>query len=189
MIGRSLSALTSFAALALALHAGSAHARVDAPAEIAALDALRDAYRERGGTWVGYATANSGENRRLGFHRILEGLPPFALQWHADNELRPIYRNAAIFDLAPVAARGEWTRTLHPEVLRYIQHGDGYFGLPVGIHGENWAWFNNAMLTSYGVSPPMTGAPWKTCSHACKPTAGAVSQWARSPGSAGFCST
>ncbi len=106
-----------------------------APAERAALAELRRAFERRGGVWVDFPTRNASENRSLAFQRIIQGVAPFALQWHAGYELRIMSDSGIIHDLAPIAAEMNWGRILHPDVLPYLGEDGGAFGLPVGIHG------------------------------------------------------
>lgn len=127
-----------------------------APAERAAKETIRRAFESRGGRWVDAPTADAAENRRLAFGRIIAGIAPFALQWHAGVDLRPLSDSGVIFDLTPLAEATEWPRILHPDILPYIQVGEAFYGLPIGIHAENWAWFNAPLLRRHGDSVPGT---------------------------------
>lgn len=124
------------------------------PAEIAARDVLKQAYEIRGGRWVGYSTANHLENRSTALRRILEGVPPFAVQWHAGEDLRILSRSAVLYDLSPIAEADHWARKLQPQVLRYIESGKGIYALPISIHAENWTWINKTVMSTYTDAAP-----------------------------------
>lgn len=126
------------------------------PSETAALSVIRDAFRERGGVWADFPTENFQQNRRLAFQRIIEGIPPFGLQWHAGYELRAMSDSGAILDLTSIAEGMEWSGFLDPSVLDYLGDDGSVFALPVGIHGENWAWFNTPLLHRYADAVPET---------------------------------
>lgn len=126
------------------------------PSESAALAVIREAFRERGGVWVDFPTENFDENRRLAFQRIIEGIPPFALQWHAGRELRTMSESGAILELTDLADDMEWSQFLEDDVLGFLGDEGAVFAVPVGIHGENWAWFNSSLLHRYTDSVPET---------------------------------
>lgn len=126
------------------------------PTEIAARNVLKKAFESRGGIWVGFSTANHRDNRSIALRRILDGVPPFAVQWHAGEDLRVMSRNGVVFDLSPIAAADEWARKLQPDVLRYIESGKGIYALPISIHAENWTWINKTVLSAYTDKAPHT---------------------------------
>lgn len=158
--GIALPILLAMSAVAHAEPAGAPARPVDvqyfwqAPAELAALDELRRAFAKRGGIWADFPTRSAAENRSLAFQRIIEGIAPFALQWHAGHDLRVMSDSGVIHDLAPVVAEMHWGEILHPSILPFLGEDASVFGLPVGIHAENWAWFNSSLVGRYGGGLP-----------------------------------
>lgn len=126
------------------------------PSELAALAVIREAFRERGGVWADFPVENFEQNRRLAFQRIIEGIPPFALQWHAGYELRAMSGSGSILDLTSIAEEMNWSAFMDPSVLDYLGDDGAAFSVPVGIHAENWAWFNAPLLHRYADSVPDT---------------------------------
>lgn len=124
------------------------------PTELAALNVIRRAFEERGGQWVDFPTESSLDNRYMAFRRIVKGVPPFALQWHAGNDLRALSQSGVIYDLTEVAKAENWSQDLHEKVKLKIRVDDKYFGLPVGVHTQNWAWFNSRLLKRYTQNIP-----------------------------------
>ena len=124
------------------------------PTEQAALDKLRQAYTARGGVWVDFQTSNAADNRNLAFQRIVRGTPPFAIQWFAGKDLRAMSQSGVIHDLTGIARDGDWTSKLRPGALNGVTIDGAVYGLPIGIHTENWAWFNRKQLDLLGVTVP-----------------------------------
>lgn len=125
-----------------------------APTERAALAELRRAFERRGGVWVDFPTRNASENRSMAFQRIIQGIAPFAVQWHAGYDLRIMSDSGVIHDITPIANEMHWAEILHANILPFLGEGGAEFGLPVGIHAENWAWFNSALVRRYGDAAP-----------------------------------
>lgn len=128
----------------------------NSPSESAALSILRQAFTDRGGVWVDLPVQNAQENREVAFRRILRGVPPFALHWFAGTDLVGMSQSGVIHKLTDFAAEEDWVHRIHPQVLSDITASRDVYALPMGIHTENVAWFNSALLNRYLLSAPST---------------------------------
>jgi glucose/mannose transport system substrate-binding protein len=119
------------------------------PSEKAALDVLRRSYAARGGQWVEMLVDGSVAHRELAIRRIMQGTPPFAMQWFAGKYLLAMAEAGVIYDLDGLALEQNWGARLHPTTMQHIAVNGSVYGVPVGIHTQNWAWFNNRLLKRY----------------------------------------
>tara|TARA_R110002110_G_scaffold42948_2_gene134149 strand:+ start:1941 stop:3179 length:1239 start_codon:yes stop_codon:yes gene_type:complete len=124
------------------------------PSEKSALNELRIAFTARGGVWIDFQTRDAADNRNLAFQRIVRGTPPFAIQWFAGKDLRAMSQSGVIHDLTSIAKAGDWTSKLRPDALSRVTIDGAVYGLPIGMHTENWAWFNRKLLNQLGVAVP-----------------------------------
>jgi glucose/mannose transport system substrate-binding protein len=124
------------------------------PTERAALDKIRSGFTARGGKWIDTEIANSFENRDVAFRRIIQGTPPFAIQWFAGRDLVAMSEAGVLVNLEEAATSRKWSDMLVQKTMQNITVGDGVYGLPVGIHTQNWAWFNRDIINRYGQETP-----------------------------------
>lgn len=132
------------------------------PGEHAALAVIEKAFEARGGNWVEFPTRDFEENRRLTIRRIVDGVPPFATQWHGGTDLRSLSQSGVIRDLTPLAEANGWPTVLQDGVAPYLQVDGTYYGLPIGIHAENWTWLNLPLLKRYDGEIPSDWAAMLT---------------------------
>ncbi len=127
-------------------------------AEARSLSILRQAYERAGGTWLHSPTTDHIQNRRVLFQRILDGIPPFAVQWHAGWDLFALSKRGVIMDIGVIAERDAWIENIVPSVRPFIAEDMRFFAVPVGVHSENWTWINADVLAEFGGEVPQTWA-------------------------------
>ncbi len=165
MVNTLLSLLTSrnddgmLRALAPALLAAAAQAGTPAdvvhwwtsPGEIAAKQALAEAYRGAGGQWRELGVGASEQARTVVLGRIAAGNPPLAAQFNPSSVLVRLAREGRLNAIDDVAAQGRWAEVL-PAVLLDAVKVDGHvYAAPVSIHMPVWLWSSKAALAKAGV--------------------------------------
>jgi glucose/mannose transport system substrate-binding protein len=59
-----------------------------------------------------------------------------------------------LHDLSGVALDARWHERLPPWVRRYMQHGERWHGIPMGVHRANVAWVNAGIAAQVGLRSP-----------------------------------
>lgn len=122
--------------------------------ENAALQAVRQAFEDRGHTWVDNPQTGNAELRQSLVHRLSIGIPPTAIQWHANSEIDDLAGLGVIANIDGVAAREDWDAIL-PAAIRDLITVDGsYYLAPTNIHGENWVYSSLPALELIGRAQP-----------------------------------
>lgn len=111
------------------------------PAEQAALEVFEKSFEARGGTWYGTARANQTKLKSYAIDRISTGNAPAAMQWHGGPEIEQLLELSIAEPLENISDNFS-AETLYPSVAKAITFDEKISALPVGIHGENWAWRN-----------------------------------------------
>lgn len=124
--------------------------------ESASLDVVRRAYLEQGGAWRDAPVPGGSAARAAAVNRILGGNPPPVFLFSLGAQLTELSAHALVTP-AP-GADGDWDRFLPPLLARSAQHQGRYMAAPLNIHGENWMFYNAALLDRAGVSVPRTWA-------------------------------
>lgn len=126
----------------------------DEPGERAALDVFAESFRKRGGTWYDTARANEVTLRSYALERILNGYAPTAVQWHGGPDIKHLLDLEITHPLSAILP--DTTQdALHPFVASILGADDGAIGaLPVGLHGENWAWHSLPIYHELGLDLP-----------------------------------
>lgn len=146
-------------ALASLLLASSAHAGPQAdvvrwwtsPGEVAARQALAEAYRAAGGQWRDMALVSSEQARGAVQARLRAGNPPMAAQFNPSREFVQLAREGRLAPLDGLAAEGRWAHVL-PAVLLDAVRVDGHvYAAPLSVHMPVWLWSSKAALAKAGV--------------------------------------
>jgi glucose/mannose transport system substrate-binding protein len=109
--------------------------------EVAALNVLVDAYRERGGVYYDSATADQPANREQAIERIAKGYPATMTQWNAGRDIVEFHDLGLIDDVSDPKLIEKLQASLAPSVLEVVTHKEKVLAMPVGVHSENWMWF------------------------------------------------
>lgn len=122
--------------------------------ESAAVKVFADAFAESGGEWIDTAIAGGEQARAAGVNRIVGGEPPTAMQFNTGKQFDELVEAGVLRDLDDIATDGQWRENLPSVITSAIERGGKIFAVPVNIHGENWFWYNTAVLADAGVEPP-----------------------------------
>ena len=125
------------------------------PSEAAAVDLLKEHYAKSGFAWADQAIAGGGGAKAMTVlkSQIISGNPPHAAQISGMG-----IQNWASLDLLRhidgYANRNQWASTLPEFVLNSIRFRGRYYGVPVGIHRNNWLWINPTAFEDTGLAIP-----------------------------------
>lgn len=120
--------------------------------ESAAVQALAEAYRAAGGTWVDMAVALGEQARAVAINRIVGGNPPTAAQFNTSRQFLDIVEQGMLNPMDEVAARDGWERFLPEIVLNTIRVNGHYYAVPVNIHMPTWIWYSKAAFKRAGIA-------------------------------------
>jgi glucose/mannose transport system substrate-binding protein len=94
--------------------------------------------------------------------RLQRGDPPDVWQTFAGKSVQGYAERGAVRDVSSVYAAGGLDATMQPAILQSVRRGGKPYGVPTGAHRSNVLWFNPAVLTRAGVTPPTAGYPLAT---------------------------
>jgi glucose/mannose transport system substrate-binding protein len=154
-----------FAAAFAAALPGLAHA-ADMKAEVlhwwtsggesAAIKEIADRFKAAGGEWVDTAIATGEAARAAGINRIVGGNPPTVMQFNTGKQFEELVTNGFLSPLDKVAEANKWKQILPAAIVEATSRDGKFYAAPVNIHGQNWLWYNIAVLKKAGVEPPKT---------------------------------
>jgi len=122
--------------------------------EVAAVQALAQAYRSAGGQWRDLAVASADQARAIARNRITAGNPPLAAQFNLSREFTELARQGRLNTLDEVAAQGRWAQVLPPALYQAIQVDGHVYAAPLSLHMPVWLWSSSAALQRAGVAQP-----------------------------------
>ncbi len=111
------------------------------PTERAALGVLAERFEQQGGEWYDTVRPGSLPLKIYAIDRIINGYAPHAVHWHGGPEIRQLYAMEITDPINRFVDRRRLESIL-PSVADALKVDDGIGALPVGLHGENWAWRN-----------------------------------------------
>jgi glucose/mannose transport system substrate-binding protein len=120
--------------------------------EAAAVQALAEAYRAAGGTWMDMAVAQGEQARLVAINRIIGGNPPTAAQFNTSGQFLDIVERGMLNPMDEVARRDDWDRILPDIVLSAVKVRGQYFAVPVTLHNPAWMWYSKAAFRQAGIS-------------------------------------
>ncbi|WP_343625963.1 ABC transporter substrate-binding protein [Roseateles puraquae] len=121
------------------------------PGEVAAKQALADAYRAAGGRWRDMALVSSEQARGALQARLRAGNPPMAAQFNPSRDFVQLAREGRLAQLDALADAGRWAAAL-PAVLLDAVRVDGHlYAVPLSVHMPVWLWSSKAALARAGV--------------------------------------
>ncbi|MEU8229232.1 ABC transporter substrate-binding protein [Actinoplanes sp. NPDC048967] len=134
--------------------------------EAAALDTVLSAYRrsDPGVDAVNGAVAGGAGSQAIVAlaKRLQRGDPPDVWQTFAGKSVQGYAERGAVRDLSSVYAAGGLDASMQPAILQSVRRNGKPYGVPTGAHRSNVLWFNPAVLTRAGVTPPGAGYPLAT---------------------------
>jgi len=124
--------------------------------ESAAVKVFADQYAKAGGTWVDTAIAGGETARAAAISRVVGGKPPTAMQFNTGKQFDEIVANGYVNDIDAVAKADGWAKVVPAAFMNAVTRDGKVYAVPVNIHGQNWLWFNTAVLAKAGVPTPKT---------------------------------
>jgi glucose/mannose transport system substrate-binding protein len=126
--------------------------------ESAAIKEIADRFKAAGGEWVDTAIATGEAARAAGINRIVGGNPPTVMQFNTGKQFEELVTNGFLSPLDKVAEANKWKQILPAAIVEATSRDGKFYAAPVNIHGQNWLWYNIAVLKKAGVEPPKTFA-------------------------------
>ena len=119
----------------------------------AALSVIREAFAARGGTWRETPMPDAGNTgRAVAVSRILGGQPPDVFQFSLGSQLTELANQQLV---APVPGDSNDEHAIFSEVIeKAIRIRGTRFAVPIDVRGENWLFYNKAVLRNAGLQPP-----------------------------------
>lgn len=110
------------------------------PSEKNALDILANNYRLTGGKWFDTVVTNEKDLRISLSNQIVKGYPPTLFQWHGGMELLDLAEQGNLnwFPLSVL----DTPNAIPPFVIDSITYKNQLVAIPLGLHTENWMWYN-----------------------------------------------
>ncbi|MGW4941927.1 ABC transporter substrate-binding protein [Actinoplanes sp. NPDC004185] len=129
--------------------------------EAAALGTVLTAYRrsDPGVETVNAAVAGGAGSQAIVAlaKRLHSGDPPDVWQTFAGKSVQGYAERGAVRDVSSVYAAGGLDASMQPAILQSVRRNGKPYGVPTGAHRSNVLWFNPAVLTRAGVTPPAAG--------------------------------
>jgi glucose/mannose transport system substrate-binding protein len=122
--------------------------------ESAALKVFANAFNGAGGEWVDNAIAGGLAARQAAIGRIVAGDPPAANQFNISREFEDLIAKDLLADLEARATADRWREAIPETLLKSGERNGKMYALPTNVHGQNWIWYNKAVLDQAGATPP-----------------------------------
>ena len=113
--------------------------------ESAAIDVFAQAYQNNGDTWIEDRQPNRLALHDNAYDRLREGFPPTAMQWSVAPDLYDMVHSGVsthVNDVAPA----ELINRINPLVRETLDFDGNLAAVPVGLHGNNWSYYNTDCL-------------------------------------------
>ena len=149
-------------AMILAASAGAASAQQRAEVihwwtsggESAAVRVFADQFNKAGGQWVDTAIAGGANARTAAINRTVGGDPPTAMQFNTGKQFDDLVENNLLADVDALATEQKWKAILPESIIAAVSRNGKFYAVPVNIHGQNWVWYNKAVLDQVGATEP-----------------------------------
>lgn len=119
-----------------------------------AIAVIADAFTAKGNTWVDNAVAGGDAARAAAISRIQGGQPPTAMMWNVGSGIDELAAAGLLNDVTAVATAEGWQAALPPVVWDRMLNDGKVVAVPLNIHGENWLYWNSAVLAEAGITTP-----------------------------------
>ncbi|GGD95564.1 sugar ABC transporter [Aureimonas endophytica] len=120
--------------------------------EAAAVKVFADRFDAAGGQWVDSAVAGGEAARAAAINRIIGGNPPASSQFNTGRQFDDLVSQNLLADMSGVADEGGWAKVMPQAIVDAASRDGKFFAVPVNIHGQNWMFYNTAVLEKAGVT-------------------------------------
>jgi glucose/mannose transport system substrate-binding protein len=124
--------------------------------EAAAVKVFADQFTKAGGTWIDSAVAGAANARNAAISRTVAGNPPTAMQLNTGKQFDELVEGDLLADVDAIATEGNWKGVMPAAFVAAATRNGKMFAVPINIHGQNWLWYNKAVLASVGATEPKT---------------------------------
>ena len=122
--------------------------------EAAAVKVFADQFTKAGGTWIDSAVAGAANARNAAITRTVSGNPPTAMQLNTGKQFDELVEGDLLADVDAIATEGNWKNVMPAAIVAAATRKGKMYAVPVNIHGQNWLWYNKAVLASVGADEP-----------------------------------
>ncbi|WP_426413203.1 ABC transporter substrate-binding protein [Bradyrhizobium ganzhouense] len=124
--------------------------------EAAAVKVFADQFTKAGGTWIDSAVAGAANARNAAISRTVAGNPPTAMQLNTGKQFDELVEGDLLADVDAIATEGNWKGVMPAAIIAAATRKGKMYAVPINIHGQNWLWYNKAVLASVGADEPKT---------------------------------
>ncbi len=122
--------------------------------ESAAVKVFADQFAKAGGTWIDNAVAGGANARTAAINRTVGGNPPTAMQFNTGKQFDDLVENNLLTDLDTLATEQKWKSVMPAAIIDAVTRNGKIYAVPINIHGQNWLWYNTAVLKQVGAEEP-----------------------------------
>ncbi len=122
--------------------------------EAAAVKVFADQFTKAGGTWIDSAVAGAANARNAAINRTVAGNPPTAMQLNTGKQFDELVEGDLLADVDAIATEGNWKGVMPAAIIAAATRKGKMYAVPINIHGQNWLWYNKAVLASVGADEP-----------------------------------
>ncbi len=122
--------------------------------ESAAVKVFADQFTKAGGVWIDSAVAGGVNARTAAINRTIGGNPPTAMQFNTGKQFDELVEGNLLSDVEAVANENKWRSFMPEAIVKATTRNGKMFAVPVNIHGQNWLFFNKAVLEKAGAAEP-----------------------------------
>jgi glucose/mannose transport system substrate-binding protein len=122
--------------------------------ESAAVKVFADQFAKAGGTWVDTAIAGGVNARTAAINRTVGGNPPTAMQFNTGKQFDELVEGNYLSDVDAVATENNWRAIMPEAIVKAATRNGKMYAVPVNIHGQNWLFYNKAVLEKVGAAEP-----------------------------------
>lgn len=87
--------------------------------------------------------------RTAAINRTVGGDPPTAMQFNTGKQFDELVENNLLSNVDSVAAAQHWKA-----IINAVSRDEHFYAVPVNIHGQNWFFYNTAVLEEVGAKQP-----------------------------------
>src|SRR5882757_11534620 len=122
--------------------------------ESAAVKVFADQFTKAGGVWIDSAVAGGVNARTAAINRTIGGNPPTAMQFNTGKQFDELVEGNLLTDVEAVANENKWRGIMPEAIVRAASRNGRMYAVPVNIHGQNWLFYNKAVLEKVGAAEP-----------------------------------
>jgi len=113
-----------------------------------------DQFTKAGGAWIDNAIAGGVSARAVAINRTIGGNPPTAMQFNTGKQFDELVEGNLLSDVEAVANENKWRTFLPEAIVKATARNGKMYAVPINIHGQNWLFYNKAVLEKAGAAEP-----------------------------------